>query len=51
MAKPVGVQLTEDGLIYVVNDDGSVFKKRVGIGDWEETKPVPNTRRAREEDG
>lgn len=51
MAKPIGVELTDDGIIYVVNDDGSVFKKRIGIGDWEETDPVPNTHRAREKAG
>lgn len=48
MAKPVSVTISEDGMLYVVNDDGSVFNKRPEIGTWDELEPVPGTPRDRE---
>lgn len=51
MANPVSMTMSEDGMLYVLNDDGSVYSKRPEIGSWNEIEPVPGTSRRRERAG
>jgi len=43
MAKPVGIAVTEEGRVYVVTDDGSVYYRRDGVDDWRQASPIPGT--------
>ena len=51
MANPVSMTISEDGMLYVLNDDGSVYSKRPEIGKWDELEPVPGTPREEERSG